>query len=140
MKQPKYKNHRTAYMGITFDSELERDRYIYLSGQKDSGNILSLERQVAVELIPAVTASEEVRLKTKTVTKEKVVQRAVKYVADFVYTLPDGSVIYEDTKSRITVLNKDFILKRKMLLAFKGIELYIAFRATAPLGKGGGTV
>lgn len=42
------------------------------------------------------------------------------YIADFVYTDKNGAKIVEDTKGLKT---KDYVLKRKMLLYFKGIKI-----------------
>lgn len=38
-------------------------------------------------------------------------ERAVKYMADFYYTTPDGKIVVEDTKGFRT---KDYIIKRKL--------------------------
>lgn len=135
MKQPKYRNHKADFQGLRFDSELERDRYIFLLSKQREGMITNLRRQVPVLLIPKVMKEETVRLKTKTKTVSRVAQREVRYVADFVYDLPSGHTVYEDTKSRITLMNKEFILKRKMLLAFHGIELHIVLKSTGLLGR-----
>ena len=59
------------------------------------------------------------RTRTKTKVKQKCVQRATTYVADFVYE-QDGKTIVEDTKGFRT---KEYELKKKMMRAFLGIEI-----------------
>jgi hypothetical protein len=50
----------------------------------------------------------------------KVVERPVKYVADFVYTTEDGLQVVEDTKG---VRTKEYIIKRKLMLWQYGIQI-----------------
>lgn len=73
--------------------------------------ISELKRQVTIELIPAQYI------------EKKCVERAVKYIADFTYKDAHGSLVVEDVKSPITRKNKDYIIKRKLLLYTKGIRL-----------------
>ena len=49
----------------------------------------------------------------------KVLEREVKYVADFVY-LDEGFTVVEDTKG---VKTKDYIIKRKLMLKEHGIRI-----------------
>lgn len=49
----------------------------------------------------------------------KLIERGVRYVADFVYQT-DGFTVVEDTKGMRT---KDYVLKRKMMLYFHGIRI-----------------
>lgn len=49
-----------------------------------------------------------------------VIESAVKYIADFVYTDAGGKTVVEDVKGRRT---KDYILKRKMMLYFHRIKI-----------------
>ena len=50
-------------------------------------------------------------------------ERKVCYVADFVYTDAEtGELIVEDTKSEATK-TKDFVIKRKLMLAIHGIRV-----------------
>ena len=120
-KQNKYHNEKCAYKGIEFASKKERDRYIFLEGRWEAGEISNLRTQVKVELLPAIYETETVQLKTKTKEVKKLVQKPVYYVADFVYEY-NGETIYEDTKSKATV-TKVFALKKKMMRALKGIDV-----------------
>lgn len=103
----KYGNKKITRDGITFDSVKECARYCELKLMQRAGVITDLERQVKYELIPAQRIDG------------KVVERAVTYVADFVYK-EKGQTVVEDTKGFRT---KEYILKRKMMLFFHGIQI-----------------
>ena len=71
--------------------------------------IKDLERQVKFVLIPAQYENG------------KLIERAVTYIADFVYTdVKTGEKVVEDTKGMRT---KEYILKRKMMLYLRGIRI-----------------
>lgn len=99
----KYGNHRTTVNGITFDSKHEALRYIELLYLQRAGQIRDLQLQVPFELLP-----------------KQGKERAVKYIADFVYYDKDGNLVVEDAKGFRTDL---FRLKKKMMMYFKGIEI-----------------
>ena len=103
----KYGADTVTWNGEVFDSKKELGRYLELSLLQRAGKIQDLKRQVRFELIPAQKEDG------------KLVERAVSYVADFVYMM-DGKKIVEDTKGFRT---KDYILKRKMMLFFHGIRI-----------------
>lgn len=92
---------------MTFDSLKEYRRYCELRLLERANAITDLQRQVKYELIPSQRING------------KVVERACTYVADFVYQ-KDGETIVEDTKGFRT---KDYIIKRKLLLYFHGIQI-----------------
>lgn len=107
----KYGNRKTEVNGLLFDSRHEASRWIELTYLERAHMIRDLQRQVPFELIPKqVDASG------------KVVERAVKYVADFVYFDKDGNLVVEDAKSPATRTDA-FLLKKKMMLYFKGIRI-----------------
>lgn len=93
-----------------FDSRKEERRFAELRLLERAGVISDLKRQVAIELLPAQYIDG------------RCVERAVKYVADFTYT-EKGLPVVEDVKSEITRKNKDYIIKRKLLLYVHGIRL-----------------
>lgn len=93
-----------------FDSRKEEARYAELKLMEKAGKIYYLARQVPVQLIPAQYIDG------------KCVERSVKYIADFVY-VENGEAVYEDVKSEITRKNKDYVIKRKLLLYLKNIRL-----------------
>lgn len=96
----KYRARKTEVDGIVFDSKLEAHRYRELQLLERAGEISDLQRQVKYELIPSQKLDG------------KVVERAVTYVADFVY-LENNKLVVEDTKG---VRTKDYIIKRKLML------------------------
>ena len=84
-----------------------------------SGAIKGLKRQVKFELIPAQYEPDIINPRGK-VKKGKLIERAVSYSADFVYTDENGKTVVEDTKGFRT---KDYIIKRKLLLYMHGIRI-----------------
>lgn len=114
----KYHSKKVRYQGMIFDSKKECYRYIELKKQEAAGLISNLERQKSFELIP-------VQREPSTITKRgkekqgKVIERAVNYLADFVY-IKDGKTIVEDTKGFKTT---DYIIKRKLMLYIHGIRI-----------------
>ena len=116
----KYHAKKVNICGIEFDSKKEGMRWLLLKDMERTGEISDLRRQVPFELLPAIYRDEVVHLKTKDKVERKLVQRAVHYVADFVYTDKDGNQVVEDTKG---LRLPDYILKKKMMLALKGIEI-----------------
>lgn len=116
----KYGNKKARHAGIVFDSRRERNRYIILSSMEKAGEISDLQMQVSFELIPAVYETVAKQLKTKVKMVERCVQRATHYIADFVYKDKDGKIVVEDAKGMKT---KEYMLKKKMMRAFLGIEI-----------------
>ena len=105
----KYGNRKVIVDGIEFDSKKEANRYVELKLLQRAGKICELQLQKEFELLPSQKIDG------------KVVERAVKYKADFYY-LQDGRVVVEDTKSDATK-TKDYIIKRKLLLWRYGIRI-----------------
>lgn len=103
----KYGNRKVIRDGIEFDSVKECARYCELKLMQRAGVISDLQMQVSFELIPSQRVDG------------KVVERAVNYIADFVYQ-QDGQTVVEDTKGFRT---KDYILKRKLMLWRHGIRI-----------------
>ena len=104
VKQNKYGNEKTVVDGITFASRKEASRYQELRMLEKAGEIVGLNRQLRIELIP----------KTR-------LYRACYYVADFVYfDKRTGKTVYEDVKGAKTEVYK---LKKKILYWRHGIEI-----------------
>lgn len=103
----KYGNKKVKYDGIIFDSKKEARRYAELKLLERAGEIKDLELQKTFELIPSQRIGG------------KVVERAVKYKADFCYT-ENGVTVVEDTKGFRT---KEYIIKRKLMLYIHGIQI-----------------
>lgn len=119
----KYKNKKTEVNGILFDSKKEATYYLHLLDMYHRGEISGFMMQVPYELIPAVYKDEVKHLKTKDKTVRKCIQKAAHYIADFVYVDKDGKTHVIDVKSFITRKNPVYTLKKKMMLAFKGIAI-----------------
>ena len=99
----KYGNIKTTTSdGITHDSIKEANRWCELKLLERTGKIQHLQRQVKYALIPKQDG-----------------ERAVEYIADFVYH-KDGKLVVEDVKGKKT---KDYIIKRKLMLWVHGIKI-----------------
>ncbi|AIO68407.1 DUF1064 domain-containing protein [Burkholderia oklahomensis] len=110
-KRSKYRNTKCEYDGIKFDSKRERSRWFELSRQQEAGHISELRLQVEFELIARQRRSDGS------------IERAVEYVADFTYRNSAGELVVEDVKSVITRKNKDYVIKRKLMLREHGITI-----------------
>lgn len=109
-KPSKYHSRKVTVDGITFDSAKEARRYGELKLMEKAGEIYDLQRQVPFVVIP-VQKDEN----------GKVIEREVKYIADFTYK-EKGSLrrTVEDTKGLKT---KEYIIKRKLMLWRNGIRI-----------------
>jgi hypothetical protein len=128
MGHSKYHNKKVWYDGIQFDSGKERDYYIYLKKKEQEGEITNLRMQVPFVLIPKVMGKKTVvkhhKRGDKIEEKDYVRQQETKYFADFVYEdSVTGKEEVIDVKSKITRKKESYILKKKMMLAFLGIEI-----------------
>lgn len=124
----KYHNKKVQIDGMWFDSKKEGNYYLYLKQLQEHGLISQLQMQVPFELLPAVkdTRVKVKHLKSgdKEVKAEYVKQRPTYYFADFVYiNTKTGQREVVDVKSAATRKKDAYILKRKMMLALKGIEI-----------------
>jgi hypothetical protein len=111
VKANKYKAIRAIVDGMAFDSKREARRYRELKILEQAGEITDLKCQVKFPLLPAQRLDG------------KLIERAVVYLADFVYIDKEGNKVVEDVKSPITRKNQSYILKRKMLLYFHAVIL-----------------
>ena len=107
MTQSKYRNRRTTVDGVTYDSAKEARRGAELRLLERAGKIQDLCAQVKYTLIPAQKRDG------------KVIERAVTYIADFVYK-ENGDTVVEDAKG---VRTKEYIIKRKLMLWEHGIQI-----------------
>lgn len=82
----KFKNKKTEFMGKTFDSRLEANRYAELLMLQRAGYIKDLECQPVFELLPSFK-------------KNGKTHRAITYRADFMYTVVGtNEIVVEDVK------------------------------------------
>lgn len=109
-KRSKFGNEKVELSGQTFDSKREGRRYLELQMMLKGGLISELRLQVPFELIPAQRDPQTGRT----------IERAVNYVADFVYRDDQGQLIVEDAKGFRTDVYK---IKRKLMLWRHGIRI-----------------
>lgn len=118
----KYNATKITADGHTFDSKHEYQRYCELKLLERAGTITDLQMQVKFVLIPSQYEPDTVKvLKSgkEKVVKGKLIERECSYIADFVYQY-NGKMVVEDSKGFRT---KEYVLKRKMMLYFHGIEI-----------------
>ena len=118
----KYHNTKITRNGITFDSRKEADFYSTLLYREKANEVCDIERQVTFELIPNQYETEIIELKSgKTKERKKLVERAIKYIVDFIYfDKLLNQKVYVDVKGLRT---KDYIIKRKLMLYMTGIKI-----------------
>lgn len=105
----KYGNRKVVTEDGTFDSVKELRRWQELKLLQKAGEIYDLQRQVLFVLIPKQTDGK------------KVIEREVKYIADFTYrNRSDNRLVVEDTKGMKT---REYIIKRKLMLYRHGIRI-----------------
>lgn len=129
MKRQKYGNHKVTYQGVTFDSEGEMARFIFLSNRQKEGVISDLKTQVEYLLIPAQYRPQIVHLKTKDKVVQKLMERPCVYKADFVY-FRDGELVVEDFKGSKYMIDEKFPIKKKLMLYMHDIEVKIVTKPT----------
>lgn len=114
-KKPSNKFHAEKVNGYASRKEYNRAQQLQLLQR--SGAISNLREQVTYTLIPAQYGSCGVDSNGRW----SLLERACKYVADFVYTdNSTGQTIVEDTKG---VRTKEYIIKRKLMLYLHGIRI-----------------
>ena len=117
--KPKYHNKKCSYGGLTFDSKHERDRYCELLILQKAGKISGLRCQVPFRLVPEQRGPDTLGPRGGR-RRGKLIEKAVDYVADFVYLDELGKTVVEDAKG---VRTKDYIIKRKLMLHVHGIRI-----------------
>lgn len=106
----KYNNTRVTIPGRTFDSRKEYNRYCELLLLERGGYISDLKLQVKYVLIPAQRDDSG-----------KIIERECSYIADFVYfDNVSHETVVEDVKG---VRTKEYLIKRKLMLARHGIRI-----------------
>ena len=94
---------------LEFDSNAEHDRYLELRVMEKAGMISDLECHPSYEILP----------KQET-PPGKPNFRAIIYTPDFRYKR-DGKTVVEEVKSEYTRKEKDYIMRRKLILYTLGI-------------------
>ena len=122
----KYKNKKTIYDGILFDSIKEMNRYKELKMLEKQGHIRNLRVHQPFTLIPAQYETVERYGKRGERLKDgcKIVERECRYIADFVYIdCRTSKEVVEDVKSKATKYNAEYRIKRKLMRYVHGIEI-----------------
>ena len=132
IQRSKYKNTKVEYQGIKFDSKREMQRYIVLKDAESKGIIQDLQMQVKYELIPAVKETYIKHLKTKDKECERTLQLPITYTCDFAY-VKDNELVVEDVKISKSMLPKEYVLKKKMMFALKGIKIREIYKVNEPI-------
>lgn len=114
----KYHAKKVRTSDGVFDSQKEYRRYCELRMLERAGVVTNLQRQVRFELIPTQREPDTTGARGG-VKRSKIIEKAVCYVADFVYDM-DGKHIVEDCKG---VRTDAYIIKRKLMLWVHGIRI-----------------
>lgn len=112
----KYWAKSCVYKGINFQSNVERDRYIYLEFMQKEGKISNLRIQRRFEIMPQITKLVPEQLKTKIRYKKRVIESAVHYTCDTIY-IEGGKYVIEDVKSEYGRKgSRDYPLRRHRMI------------------------
>ena len=104
-KTSKYHAQKTC----GYHSRKEYSRHVELTQMQRMGLISNLREQVKYPLIP-----------TQRDADGRLLEKAVCYIADFVYTDGNGDTVVEDTKG---VRTPEYIIKRKLMLYIHNIRI-----------------
>ena len=106
-KKNKYHAVKETVDGIRFDSRAEAQRYRQLKMLQQAGVSIGLACHPRFELIPGAVL-------------DGIKEQGIYYTADFSYVEPGGGIVVEDVKG---VTTRDYLLRRKMMLLIRGIEV-----------------
>ena len=115
----KIAHKKTTIDGITFDSKMESDYYVYLKEEKKAGRIKNFDLQpefilqpkhfimngkVHAETDDTYKEMDKLRKKHNKENPDNKIQiiQAIKYISDFKVTYPDGRIEIVDTKGKET--------------------------------------
>lgn len=103
-KPSKYKNKKTEFNGVVFDSQTELKRYKVLLELEKDGKIKELEYHKKFKLLDSIRTTEEL-------------VRGIVYESDFFYyDFALNNYVVEDVKSSMTVKLPDYIIKKKLMI------------------------
>ena len=109
---------KCVYKGIKFDSQLERDRYIYLKGLEDKGLIKQLKIQVPFDILDSQSLKSHI-----VPSLGKNTARGLKYITDFVYyRVQDNRWVINDVKGRSSMVYR---VKMKLIIKLYGMNYQI---------------
>jgi len=119
---------KCTYDNFNFDSEAERDFYIYIKSIKTKGGIKDFIMQVTYPLQEEFTTNFD-----HSWTNVKI--QPIVFSPDYLITLNDDSQILVDTKGSSGCIEVDSQLRRKMLL-YRNPTIPIIFIAKLPIYLG----
>lgn len=129
----KYNSSKVVHDGITFDSKIEGERYLYLREMERQGVITDLQMQVEYEILPRQSKQIIKHLKTKDKVVEKFLEHPVTYKCDFQY-MHNGELVVEDVKGSSSAMSRDFPIRKKLMLFMHGIEIRVIKQAGQMIG------
>jgi hypothetical protein len=118
LSRSKYGSKKIEIDGIIFASRKEAKYYEMFKEKKDKGEIKDFMIQVPYVLIPSQSEEITVFVKGKPVKKSKVVEREVKYIADFVVINHDETEEVYDVKG---FPDQKYPIKRKLMRYVHGL-------------------
>ena len=98
----KYNAKKVRAFGYTFASQVEYERYVFLKGAEQRGEIGALGVHPRFDLLPAFRDAFGQKF------------RAARYTADFKYLSADGIKICEEVKGGTATQTEAFVLRRKL--------------------------
>ena len=107
----KYHNKKVVIDGIKFDSAKEGRRYQELKLMERAGEITDLQRQVKFVLAPSVVIAGRKK-------------PDLMYTADYTY-FQGGVLVVEDSKSKATLEDRAFGIRRHLMKSVHNIDLLI---------------
>lgn len=132
-KGNKYHAKKVVVDGMTFDSEKESKRYLFLKQSQSDGVISDLELQPRYIILPAIKGERIKHFKRiPDRIEEYTIQQPVKYTADFRY-VKDGQTVVEDVKGSKFTMSRDLPLRIKMMKYFHNIDVKLVFKPTEPI-------
>lgn len=103
--------HRSIKLGgMEFDSMAEHERYLELCVLRDAGEIHDLVCHPTYQVLPPQRTPEG-----------RADFRGVRYTPDFRYVTKDGREVVEEVKSEYSRMEKDYVIRRKLLYYTQGI-------------------
>jgi hypothetical protein len=124
VQKNKYRNKKVRLDGIVFASHHEAAVYLDIKDQKRKGLIKDFKLQVPFELVPKQTETAIIITKNKKQKQvERVAERSVKYIADFVVYHHDGTFKVVDAKGDRN-LDPKYGIKRKLMRWRHNIIIY----------------
>ena len=130
----KYKAKEVWITGLRFPSQGEGDRYLYLRECLRTSKIKNLQIQVPFTLYPPVYEQKTLKRGPRAgqTVNGRLLLEGLTYVADFVYQLPDGSLVVEDFKGVETPV---FKIKYRLMMELCGIRIRKVKRPAEPVRR-----